>query len=95
MHVQIGDLRSLKFRDLERCSLTFCFVAVPADWKPEDNGNLRLDAIQEFSALGAGFQLAQRDLEIRGAGTILGADQSGDVNSVGFELYTEVGTVQY
>jgi transcription-repair coupling factor (superfamily II helicase) len=55
-----------------------------------DDGKNRMESMQEFSQLGAGFQLAQRDLEIRGAGSMLGADQSGEVNSVGFELYTEL-----
>lgn len=55
-----------------------------------DDGKNRLESMLEFSQLGAGFQLAQRDLEIRGAGSMLGADQSGEVNSVGFELYTEL-----
>ncbi|MHB8644785.1 MAG: transcription-repair coupling factor [Thermomicrobiales bacterium] len=50
----------------------------------------RLEAIQEASDLGAGFQLAMRDLEIRGAGNILGAEQSGHIASVGFDLYTRL-----
>ena len=47
----------------------------------------RLDAIQEATELGAGFQIAMRDLEIRGAGNILGAEQSGHIAEVGFDLY--------
>jgi transcription-repair coupling factor (superfamily II helicase) len=47
----------------------------------------RLRAIQEFSGLGAGFQIAMRDLEIRGAGNVLGAEQSGHIVSVGYDLY--------
>jgi transcription-repair coupling factor (superfamily II helicase) len=50
----------------------------------------RLEAIQEATDLGAGFQLAMRDLEIRGAGNILGAEQSGHIASVGFDLYTRL-----
>lgn len=50
----------------------------------------RLDAIKDFSGLGAGFKVAQRDLEIRGAGSLLGADQSGAANGVGTELYIQM-----
>jgi len=50
----------------------------------------RLEAIQEASDLGAGFRIAMRDLEIRGAGDILGARQSGHIDSVGFDLYTRL-----
>ena len=50
----------------------------------------RLEAIQEATDLGAGFQLAMRDLEIRGAGNILGAEQSGHIAAVGFDLYTRL-----
>lgn len=50
----------------------------------------RLDALQEFGVLGSGYQLAQRDLEIRGAGSLLGADQSGEANDVGVQLYMKM-----
>jgi transcription-repair coupling factor (superfamily II helicase) len=50
----------------------------------------RLKAIEEFSQLGAGFRIALRDLEIRGAGNILGAEQSGHINTVGYELYCQL-----
>jgi transcription-repair coupling factor (superfamily II helicase) len=50
----------------------------------------RLESIAEHTRLGSGFQIAMRDLEIRGAGNLLGAQQSGFINSVGFELYTEM-----
>ncbi|NES05455.1 MAG: transcription-repair coupling factor, partial [Okeania sp. SIO2F4] len=55
-----------------------------------DEAQKRLRAIQEFTQLGSGYQLAMRDLEIRGAGDILGAEQSGQVNAIGFDLYTEM-----
>jgi hypothetical protein len=50
----------------------------------------RLDALEEFGVLGSGYELAQRDLEIRGAGSLLGADQSGEANDVGVRLYMQV-----
>jgi transcription-repair coupling factor (superfamily II helicase) len=46
----------------------------------------RLEALEEFGVLGSGYQLAQRDLEIRGAGSLLGADQSGEANDVGVQV---------
>jgi transcription-repair coupling factor (superfamily II helicase) len=55
-----------------------------------DNAMARLSALQEFSTLGSGYSLAFRDLQIRGAGELLGAKQSGTMNSVGFELYTQL-----
>jgi len=51
---------------------------------------LRLSAIKESQALGSGFILSNMDLEIRGAGDILGKEQSGTINSVGYRLYTEM-----
>ena len=50
----------------------------------------RLAAIREFSDLGAGFRIAGHDLEIRGAGNLLGAQQHGHINAVGFDLYTKL-----
>ena len=50
----------------------------------------RLDAIQEYAELGAGFKLAMRDLELRGAGNLLGAEQSGNIDAIGYELYCKL-----
>jgi transcription-repair coupling factor (superfamily II helicase) len=50
----------------------------------------RLSAIQEYAELGAGFKLAMRDLELRGAGNLLGAEQSGQIDAIGYELYTKL-----
>jgi transcription-repair coupling factor (superfamily II helicase) len=50
----------------------------------------RLKAIEEFSMLGAGFKIAMRDLEIRGAGNILGPEQSGHIAAVGYEMYCQL-----
>ncbi len=55
-----------------------------------DDARKRLRAIQEFAQLGSGYQLAMRDLEIRGAGDILGAEQSGQMDVIGFDLYSEM-----
>ncbi len=50
----------------------------------------RLEAIEQFSDLGSGFQIAMKDLEIRGAGDLLGAEQSGFINEMGFETYQKL-----
>ncbi len=55
-----------------------------------DEARKRLRAIQEFTQLGSGYQLAMRDMEIRGVGNLLGAEQSGQVNAIGFDLYMEL-----
>jgi transcription-repair coupling factor (superfamily II helicase) len=68
------------------------FYPVAADGRAilSDDARKRLKAIQEFTQLGSGYQLAMRDLEIRGAGDILGAEQSGQMDVIGFDLYTEM-----
>ncbi|MFN9890667.1 MAG: TRCF domain-containing protein, partial [Pseudanabaena sp.] len=55
-----------------------------------DVARKRLKAIQEFTHLGSGYQLAMRDMEIRGVGNLLGAEQSGQINTIGFDLYMEM-----
>jgi len=55
-----------------------------------DKAKLRLKALKEAKALGSGYRLAMRDLEIRGAGNILGKEQSGNVNKVGLNLYCQM-----
>ena len=62
----------------------------PDKEKLTDDARKRLRAIQEFTQLGSGYQLAMRDMEIRGVGDILGAEQSGQLDAIGFDLYTEM-----
>jgi len=62
----------------------------PEDQRLSEEAHRRLEAIGEFGDLGSGFQLAMRDLEIRGAGSILGNVQSGHLSAVGFDLYVEM-----
>ena len=50
-----------------------------------DDSRKRLNALEQFSSIGSGFKIAMRDLDIRGAGDLLGADQSGFINDIGFE----------
>ncbi|MBA4374080.1 MAG: transcription-repair coupling factor [Thermodesulfovibrio sp.] len=66
-----------------------CFLAPPESLLTEE-ARKRLQAVQEMSYLGAGFRLAMKDLEIRGSGDIFGAEQSGHIHEVGFDLYIEM-----
>jgi transcription-repair coupling factor (superfamily II helicase) len=67
-----------------------CWLLVPPGAPLSDDARRRLRVLQEFSDLGAGFRIAAKDLEIRGAGSILGAEQSGHIESVGFETYVRL-----
>jgi transcription-repair coupling factor (superfamily II helicase) len=68
----------------------FAYLLVPGDRVPTEDAQKRLKALEEFSALGAGFRIAMRDLEIRGCGNILGGEQSGNIASVGYETYYQL-----
>jgi transcription-repair coupling factor (superfamily II helicase) len=63
---------------------------IPAEDTLTDIARRRLAAIREFSDLGAGFRIAALDLELRGAGNLLGAQQSGQIDAIGFDLYTQM-----
>jgi transcription-repair coupling factor (superfamily II helicase) len=67
-----------------------CWLLVPPGMPLTDDARRRLRAIQEFSDLGAGFRIAAKDLEIRGAGNVLGGEQSGHIDAVGFETYVSL-----
>ena len=68
----------------------YAYLMVPRGRSITENAERRIEAIMEASELGAGFQIAMRDLEIRGAGNILGSAQSGHIKSVGLELYSQI-----
>lgn len=68
----------------------FAYMLVPGDRVLTEDAMLRLKALEEFSTLGSGFRVAMRDLEIRGAGDLLGADQSGSIATVGYETYKDL-----
>src|SRR5208282_4507608 len=65
----------------------YCYLLLPADRPVTPVAAKRLKAIEEYSHLGAGFKIAMRDLELRGAGNILGPEQSGHIATVGYEMY--------
>ncbi|MCA9243773.1 MAG: hypothetical protein KDA32_07475, partial [Phycisphaerales bacterium] len=68
----------------------YCYLLLTPKRPVNDVAARRLKAIEHYSGLGAGFQIAMRDLEIRGAGNLLGAEQSGHIDAVGYEMYCEL-----
>jgi transcription-repair coupling factor (superfamily II helicase) len=68
----------------------YCYLLIDSGKSITPNAAKRLRAIEEFSDMGAGFAIAMRDLEIRGAGNILGTQQSGHIQAVGYELYCQL-----
>jgi len=68
----------------------YCYLLLPPDRPVTPVAAKRLKAIEEYSHLGAGFKIAMRDLEIRGAGNILGPEQSGHIAAVGYEMYCQL-----
>ena len=68
----------------------FAYMLVPGDRALSEDAQLRLKALEDFSTLGSGFRIAMRDLEIRGAGDLLGGEQSGNIATVGYETYKDL-----
>ena len=83
----LADLHQLRGRVGRYKHRAYAYLLLESDRPVTPNAVKRLKAIEEFTQLGAGFKIALRDLEIRGAGNILGAEQSGHIESVGYELY--------
>jgi transcription-repair coupling factor (superfamily II helicase) len=84
---QLYQLRGRVGRDKYRA---YAYLLVPADGGMTEVARKRLQVIAELTELGSGFKIAARDLEIRGAGNLLGAEQSGHIAAVGFDLYTQL-----
>ncbi|MDZ4684164.1 MAG: TRCF domain-containing protein, partial [Planctomycetaceae bacterium] len=83
----LADLHQLRGRVGRYKHRAYCYLLLEEGKTLTSTAARRLKAIEEFSELGAGFKIALRDLEIRGAGNILGTDQSGHIATVGYELY--------
>lgn len=83
----LSDLHQLRGRVGRSDRRSYCYLLVDENKHLSPEAARRLRAIEEFSQLGAGFALSMRDLEIRGAGSLLGTQQSGHIASVGYELY--------
>ncbi len=86
----LADLHQLRGRVGRYKHRAYCYLLINPDKHISPVAAKRLRAIQEFSDMGAGFAIAMRDLEIRGAGNILGTQQSGHIAQVGYELYCEL-----
>jgi transcription-repair coupling factor (superfamily II helicase) len=86
----LSDLHQLRGRVGRTNKKAFCYLLAPPLSVLTDEARKRLRAIEEFSELGSGFNIAMRDLDIRGAGNILGAEQSGFISEIGFEMYQKI-----
>jgi transcription-repair coupling factor (superfamily II helicase) len=86
----LSDLHQLRGRVGRYKHRAYCYLMLSEGKTPTSTAARRLKAIEEFSELGAGFKIALRDLEIRGAGNILGTEQSGHIAAVGYELYCQL-----
>jgi len=84
---QLYQLRGRVGRSKER---GYCYLVVPPPNAMTDEARARIEALERHTELGSGFQIASLDLEIRGAGDLLGGEQSGNVASVGFELFCQM-----
>lgn len=84
---QLYQLRGRVGRSRERA---YCYLVVPPAAAMTDEARTRIEALERHTELGSGFQIASLDLELRGAGDLLGAEQSGTVASVGFELFCQM-----
>ncbi|HEX4053587.1 MAG TPA: transcription-repair coupling factor [Tepidisphaeraceae bacterium] len=86
----LSELHQLRGRVGRYKNRAYCYLLLPADRPVTPVAAKRLKAIEEYSHLGAGFKIAMRDLEIRGAGNILGPEQSGHIATVGYEMYCQL-----
>jgi len=86
----LADLYQLRGRVGRSNIKAYAYFLIPGEDIITEEARKKLQAIQELSYLGAGFRLALRDLEIRGAGNLLGSEQSGHIEAVGFDLYVEM-----
>src|SRR5437870_12176453 len=86
----LADLHQLRGRVGRYKNRAYAYLLLDAEKAVTPTAARRLKAIEEFTELGAGFKIAMRDLEIRGAGNILGTQQSGHIAAVGYELYCQL-----
>jgi transcription-repair coupling factor (superfamily II helicase) len=83
----LADLHQLRGRVGRFHQQAYCYLLLPDDVKVPEVAAKRLQAIMKHSELGSGFKIAMRDLELRGAGNLLGSEQSGHIASIGYDLY--------
>ena len=86
-HFGLAELHQLRGRVGRWKHRAYCYLLLPEDQTISEVAAKRLKAIESYTMLGAGFKIAMRDLELRGAGNLLGAEQSGHIAAVGYEMY--------
>ena len=89
-HFGISDLHQIRGRVGRSNKKAFCYLITPPHHMMTDEARKRMNALEQFSDLGSGINIAMKDLEIRGAGDLLGAEQSGFINEMGFETYQKI-----
>ena len=89
-HFGLSDLHQLRGRVGRSNQKAYCYLLSPPEELLSPDARRRLRAIEEFSDLGSGFNIAMQDLDIRGAGNLLGAEQSGFIADIGFETYQKI-----
>ena len=86
----LSDLHQMRGRVGRSNKKAFCYFITPPESTMTDDARKRMTALEQFSELGSGFNIAMKDLEIRGAGDLLGGEQSGFINEIGFETYQKI-----
>ena len=86
----LSDLHQMRGRVGRSNKKAFCYFITPPDSAMSSDAQKRIQAIEQFAALGSGIQIAMKDLEIRGAGDLLGGEQSGFINDIGFDTYQKI-----
>lgn len=89
-HFGLSDLHQMRGRVGRSNKKAFCYMMVPSFSVLTEEAQKRLRAIEEFSTIGSGLNIAMRDLDIRGAGNILGAEQSGFISDIGYDMYHKI-----
>lgn len=89
-NIGLSDLHQMRGRVGRSNKKAFCKLITPPLSAMSDEARKRMQAIEKFSDLGSGFHIAMRDLEIRGAGDLLGAEQSGFINDIGFDTFQKI-----
>ena len=89
-HFGLSDLHQMRGRVGRSNKKAFCYLITPEYSNMTDEAKKRINALDYYSELGSGFNIAMKDLEIRGAGDLLGGEQSGFINEMGFETYQKI-----
>ncbi|MGB0880530.1 MAG: transcription-repair coupling factor, partial [Polaribacter sp.] len=89
-HFGLSDLHQMRGRVGRSNKKAFCYFITPPHHKMTEDARKRIQAVELFSDLGSGINIAMKDLEIRGAGDLLGGEQSGFINDIGFDTYQKI-----